>query len=219
MTHPHTSLVGGHLPGKIGHVPSKPCQPGCTCGRHRPALNKGKTHPPSCECGIHRPREFQPCGTYGAYQQHRLNKETPCDPCMEAQREYKRAHRNQYQMTPEVRRRRLESYRRYNTGLSDDDFARLLDSQGGVCAICGSPEPGGKGAWHIDHDHACCSGRRSCGKCVRGILCTGCNMALGLFHDDVTRLLAAAGYLRSRGFPAKGCQMRPLPPTFLRSLY
>ena len=51
---------------------------------------------------------------------------------------------------------------------------RLLEFQGGRCAVCGTHNSGTK-AMHIDHDHACCPGRRSCGACVRGLLCSNCN--------------------------------------------
>jgi hypothetical protein len=179
-------------------MPSNPCSPGCICGRHRPAHNKGKKHPPGCGCNVHR-REFQPCGTYAGYQQHHLRREPPCEPCIQAHREYKRQWQNAYQMGPEQRRRRLESFRKYRTGMTDDGFARLLVAQNGQCAICGTQNPGGQGTWHIDHDHACCPGARSCGECIRGLLCGSCNPALGLMHDDANRLQAAIRYLASGG--------------------
>ena len=72
---------------------------------------------------------------------------------------------------------------------------RLLVEQNGGCAICGTSEPGGMGGWHTDHDHSCCGGDKSCGKCVRGLLCQRCNVGLGLFRDDRTLLRTAAVYL------------------------
>jgi hypothetical protein len=92
----------------------------------------------------------------------------------------------------ELRLRRLAQY-----GLTQEAFDVLFASQGNCCAICKATTPGkGKGRWHIDHDHACCpTPAQSCGRCVRGILCAGCNPGLGSFHDDVTILLAAVAYL------------------------
>ena len=37
---------------------------------------------------------------------------------------------------------------------------------------------------HIDHDHSCCSGQTSCGKCVRGAMCIPHNILLGKLEKD-----------------------------------
>lgn len=92
-------------------------------------------------------------------------------------------------------RARVSTLQRY--GLDLEQFAALLASQGDGCAICGRVDPGGAN-WHVDHDHACCPPRRSCGECVRGILCGPCNRGLGCFGDSAPRLAAAAGYLMIR---------------------
>lgn len=51
----------------------------------------------------------------------------------------------------------------------------------------------------VDHDHGCCPGERSCGRCIRGLICLRCNGALGLIGDS---LIAASGmvqYLQRHG--------------------
>jgi hypothetical protein len=80
--------------------------------------------------------------------------------------------------------------------LSLEDFVRMLESQAGVCAICGGTNTNGK-ALSVDHDHQCCDGDRSCGACIRGLICQPCNAALGFMHDDPARLRAAANYVEA----------------------
>lgn len=48
----------------------------------------------------------------------------------------------------------------------------------------------------VDHDHGCCPGEKSCGACVRGLLCGGCNSAAGMLGEDPARAAALAAYLR-----------------------
>lgn len=74
-------------------------------------------------------------------------------------------------------------------GITQADFDFMLTVQDGRCAICKGDKPSLRGsrAWSIDHCHT--TGR------VRGLLCNECNVALGLFRDNVDSLLAAADYL------------------------
>lgn len=83
-------------------------------------------------------------------------------------------------------------------GITREDYEDLLVGQGGCCAICGGPPTGIGDRFHIDHDHSCCPGGRkvkACGKCIRGLLCFGCNAMLGQAKDDPDRLRAAIAYL------------------------
>lgn len=90
-----------------------------------------------------------------------------------------------------------ELRRRFGIGL--DDYEELLERQGGGCAICGAVVSLDGRSLAVDHDHACCPGRgRCCGRCVRGVLCVGCNTGLGSFRDEPALLLAAVAYLQRR---------------------
>jgi hypothetical protein len=61
-------------------------------------------------------------------------------------------------------------------GITAADYDRMLASQDGRCAICQKPPR--KNRLHVDHDRSCCPGPKSCGKCVRGLLCVSCNSKL-----------------------------------------
>jgi hypothetical protein len=87
-------------------------------------------------------------------------------------------------------RRRLRT--RFN--LSVEEFEELLDKYSRThCHLC-NREYGVRGPI-IDHDHACCPGRRSCGKCVRGIICNRCNVSLGAIEDNKDTLNNMINYL------------------------
>lgn len=95
---------------------------------------------------------------------------------------------------PAVTRRRSLK-KRY--GITPEDFDRMLAEQGG-CLACKSPTTNGK-YWHIDHDHACCpSSDKTCGQCIRGILCHGCNTALGNLGDDPEKVWQLYVYILHR---------------------
>lgn len=82
-------------------------------------------------------------------------------------------------------------------GLTQDAYDALLAEQHGVCAICLDPPSEGD-YLHVDHDHACCPGKSSCSKCIRGLLCRGCNTGLGHLRDNVDNMRRAIRYLESQ---------------------
>lgn len=100
----------------------------------------------------------------------------------EKKKAYFRAYyqRNKPAYRDRCRRQQLKRF-----GLTPEDFQDVLDEQGGGCAICGRSARVTRMA--VDHNHR--TGE------VRGILCTRCNTALGMFDDDPETLLEAAAYL------------------------
>ena len=78
-----------------------------------------------------------------------------------------------------------------NYGITVEDHSKMLENQGGVCAVCKKP---GDGRWSqlcVDHDH-------TTGK-VRELLCRRCNMILGQVNDSPLLLNDLASYLRKHG--------------------
>lgn len=77
-------------------------------------------------------------------------------------------------------------------GISLFQFDEMLSGQGGLCFICNIASE----KWIVDHDHACCPGKKTCGQCVRWILCYKCNAMLT--QDDPKILRRAAELLEER---------------------
>jgi hypothetical protein len=87
----------------------------------------------------------------------------------------------------------LDARRRKLYGIGTEEWELLFDSQGRKCAICDayeSPQP-----WATDHDHSCCPGKKSCGACLRGILCSNCNVGIGHLRESPRIMRRAIAYL------------------------
>jgi hypothetical protein len=88
---------------------------------------------------------------------------------------------------PEKVKQMRERSRFARYGITQDDFAQIVERQGGVCAICQN----GDRELVIDHCH-------DTGE-VRGALCNKCNKGIGLLGDDPEAMIRAASYLRESG--------------------
>lgn len=78
-------------------------------------------------------------------------------------------------------RRYAAKYRYTRYGLTAETYADLLAFQDGRCAICKSANSG-RPEWNVDHDHVTNE--------VRGLLCSGCNTALGHYEKRIREKLA-----------------------------
>lgn len=87
----------------------------------------------------------------------------------------------------------IRNVRKY--GITLEQYHQMLEDQNYSCKICGLKESTYRKRLSIDHDHACCPGVKSCGKCIRGLLCHQCNAGLGSAKDDVKILQKMIEYL------------------------
>lgn len=115
------------------------------------------------------------------------NAETPCgfDPrcsqCRHDRRVERRKENHNDILTKENTSWRVTKY-----GITYETYLRLYESQNGLCFLCEQPEVhidarnGKAKSLAVDHDHRCCPEvGRSCGRCIRGLLCWSCNQMLG----------------------------------------
>jgi len=114
--------------------------------------------------------------------------------CKECHKEYRKAH---YLAN---RQKYIDKARSWEAGqggtlalrykLTSEQLDALFAKHDGNCWICQS-----RPATDVDHDHACCPGQYSCGKCVRGVLCRSCNRAIGMLQDNPEVLDRALHYV------------------------
>jgi hypothetical protein len=180
--------------------------PGCTgradarglCGKHYQQIRKGVlNHPLAAEILRDVPCSVKDCGApayaKGMCGMHWQRERLTGDPG-EAERRKVRWEQGQQCAISGCERpprwgvycgSHMRRFRRF--GITEAEIAALLARQKNRCAICKSAKPYGSGDWAIDHDHA--TGQ------VRGLLCSKCNLALGLLGDDPKAIAAALRYV------------------------
>lgn len=124
---------------------------------------------------------------------------------------FKQCQENYKLNNPEKRAEQYKKHRlRKKYGISLEDYVNSCGNQNGKCYICGEPAD----ILTVDHDHKCCPGSGSCGKCVRGLLCGLCNFMLGAAKDNPESLKRGIEYLQN----PPGLLTQPDPKYFEDSL-
>lgn len=101
-------------------------------------------------------------------------------------RERERKHAREWTRKNPRKRKAQRLREKYNMELAE--FQRMLEAQGGKCAICGYQDRTNRNFFPlVDHCHKT--------EVVRGILCMNCNQGLGKFGDDPELLTKAVEYL------------------------
>jgi hypothetical protein len=74
-------------------------------------------------------------------------------------------------------------------GIDEEEYVGLINRAAGRCESCGDPFIGSwKDQMNVDHNHTT--------GVVRGMLCSSCNIALGLLKEDEIRIEKLLSYLR-----------------------
>lgn len=147
------------------------------------------------------------CSGCGAGPLWKNNRSGYCSACYEKNRPRRKKGSAEWLATKEQKSRyyqsRADEWHEYTTkrryGLTAQQYQKMLEGQEYRCAICRRHRDEFPKNFSVDHDHNCCPVNRrndkTCGMCVRGLLCVNCNQGLGSFRDEEKLLLAAIKYL------------------------
>jgi hypothetical protein len=167
-------------------VTQKKCEPGCACGRHSRSGNRG-------HAGRGARIDWNDPEAVRAYKRQKAAEAYAANP-----EPFREASRRQRVKNPRPGGRRADDSLRYLYGLTAERLAEMAVKQEGLCYLCDEPlDFGKKRGVHVDHDHNCCRGKRSCGTCIRGLACADCNTGVGLFGDDPDRMRKVADNLEA----------------------
>jgi hypothetical protein len=144
-------------------------------------------------CDEHKPLECF-CIQFSAESGNRFIFSSYCKQCKKMWHDQRRRSHHAIALESERKSRFRDCY---NVG----EYTKIVESQDGMCAICGVGHVAKHKSGHrkkvtnfcVDHDHVT-------GK-IRGILCHRCNIVLGQACDDPDFLVKCAEYLRKHQSP------------------
>jgi len=135
-------------------------------------------------CGLEKPLEAMVKDAKAKDGRKRI-----CKVCDAARmRQYFKDNPEKYEANKEMARKARPQW--YRHGLTEEVYNELLSNYDGKCHACKVEL-----ATNIDHDHNHCPGMYGCMKCVRGLLCQGCNLALGIPKEDLDKIQGLMIYL------------------------
>lgn len=125
--------------------------------------------------------ELKELKEFYALNRNKDNKDTRCKSCISARQ---KVIYNETRDLVKIRARNIK--RRYNLTVEEYDKMMLAG-----CAVCNTLKD-----LAMDHDHNCCPGKETCGKCIRGVLCKKHNFADGAF-DTIEQIEKYLQYRKS----------------------
>jgi len=150
---------------------------------HRKASAKDGCHTYCIVCNCKRVIEWQKANR----EKHRANNQK----WHERNKQELNAYGKEWRTTinPKRRKEQLVDQKFAKYGLTRDIYETMLSAQNHCCAICGIDAGKLQKALSVDHCHIT--------GLVRGLLCSGCNFALGAFKDNIDSLTKAIIYLQN----------------------
>lgn len=139
-------------------------------------------------CGIEKAE------TEFSWKQMNVHRSARCKQChSRLRREHYLANQEKYQTMARVHHGSKIERQAKRHNISIKTLSSMFARYDGACWVCKT-----RPATSVDHDHACCSGRDgSCGKCIRGVVCSPCNTAIALLGDNEKGVAKALQYLES----------------------
>jgi hypothetical protein len=160
---------------------SEKCEPGCQCGRHTRSGNRAPRPTLPTVVDWNDPEAVKAYKRAQAREKYAANPER----FKAASRKYAAKKRTEDPDYWRKHRRNSFTWLKYSHGMTEDQFNEMLAVQNGCCYLCDEPlNTAAPRGVHVDHDHDCCASARSCGSCIRGLACHGCNTGIGAFGDD-----------------------------------